>query len=238
MPQQISRLQRFRYTNFIPKIRESILTIYYREMKVEIKVSELGAMSGRRSLLLLFYRQLKPLLRRLDTGEIRHRDEHPLNQFRLEERHLNLVQAPRVDTPEGRLGLRIRLRRTALGLTLAELGKLAQANPGHLSELERGRFRPRASLLKRIGAVLYFKNDSRDLLMFYEWAKTEEEPKLGKGVPENEVFQEPVNPQQVSQVPDISHLPWGEKAPVLETENTDWIKSKAKDWLKVDLKDS
>lgn len=83
----------------------------------------------------------------LDTNEI------PDTRHYLS-RYINLKHAPAVETPHGKLGILIRLKRQETGMTQAEMAEMLDLNPSHLSELERGFYRPRRKTLEKIKFVL------------------------------------------------------------------------------------
>jgi DNA-binding XRE family transcriptional regulator len=69
-------------------------------------------------------------------------------------RGISLAQAPTLASDNGKLGVIIRIRRLALGLTQAELARLAGLTRTHLSRIERGHFLPLASNVYALEKVL------------------------------------------------------------------------------------
>jgi DNA-binding XRE family transcriptional regulator len=125
---------------------------------VELTVRGNQPKRARRAVALALFRALKPTLRQIRLiprkNWIMHEDWASYWFLNDEERGIPLGQALAVDTPEGRLGYGIRIRRLAIGRTQAELARLAGISRTSLISIERGKGVPSPKALIRIEKTL------------------------------------------------------------------------------------
>jgi DNA-binding XRE family transcriptional regulator len=109
---------------------------------------------ARRTFALALIRELSPALRAIANPKILHEDAHWSQWIHAENRETSLKQAPCIGDSDGQLGFAIRMRRLEIGLSQESLSKAAGITAAYLSQIEKGRHRPRLDTLRRIEAAL------------------------------------------------------------------------------------
>jgi len=121
-------------------------------------------MRMRRRLLVFIIQLLKPALStyrlafgptQISVGHIRHLDEHPLNDYRHDDRGVSQRSKQLIAAnPSENYGFQLRLRRLELGLTQTDLAELVGIQKTHLCEIELGYHRPHSKTENKIQRTL------------------------------------------------------------------------------------
>jgi hypothetical protein len=99
---------------------------------------------------LQIFKAVKPTLRAITESYAVHEDAHLLTFLNASTHPLGLKETAAIDRP----GLRIRLRRLEIGLTLRELAKLVKIDYSQLSKIERGLCLPQPRTLSKLERLL------------------------------------------------------------------------------------
>jgi DNA-binding XRE family transcriptional regulator len=121
-------------------------------LDLKIKSKSLSVQQ-RRLIGVTFVRQIRPWLNFFTTLNLRHWD-HMKHHWCTKNYGIPVFKSRPLDTPTGRLGAEIRMRRLQRGWTQRELAKKAGVGSCHLSEIERGLRRPRKRTFERLEVAL------------------------------------------------------------------------------------
>jgi DNA-binding XRE family transcriptional regulator len=121
-------------------------------LDLKIKSKSLSVQQ-RRLIGVTFIRQIRPWLNFFTTLNLRHWD-HMKNHWCTGNYGIPVFKALPLDTPTGKFGAEIRMRRLQRGWTQRELAKKAGVGSCHLSEIERGLRRPRKRTFERLEVAL------------------------------------------------------------------------------------
>jgi DNA-binding XRE family transcriptional regulator len=142
---------------------EAIGSIGSIDLRIKSKVL---SPQQRRVMGVTFIRQIKPWLEYFTTLRLDHW-EHMKIYWGTNNSGIPIFKSRPLDTPTGKLGVEIRMRRLELGWTQRDLAKKAGVGSCHLSEIERGLRSPRATTIGKLeaalGASLYLEQSRKSV---------------------------------------------------------------------------
>jgi DNA-binding XRE family transcriptional regulator len=111
------------------------------DSSITLSITSRANKRQRRALALALLRDFRHHFSEITFTELRFTD-HAVMPDHNRRPHVDNSAPPTLQTPQGRFGFLVRVRRLALGMTQLELAKIVRMERTHLSRLERGQFRP------------------------------------------------------------------------------------------------
>jgi hypothetical protein len=143
-----------------PRNSYTRLAIRHRDFEVWFSITSPHSMRFRRQIALQLFRAIKPTAQRLSYLFITHSDAHPLQALNAIRRGVRSLGA---SADLSKVGVRYRLRRLKVGLTVREVADLAKVDFSQLSRIERGLCEPRLRTQIKLERVLFPKVQSNPI---------------------------------------------------------------------------
>ena len=135
-----------------PKRLRTRLVLSYRGLQITLTIWSPLPMVYRRQIALELFRAIKTTLRGISSAHIGHSDGHVLNVLNETSRALSSRGA---SVGNENPGLRYRLRRQELGLTLRKASEVLDMDYSLLSRVERGKFKLSSKSLFKLERFLF-----------------------------------------------------------------------------------